>query len=62
VSEQTNDWAVLDELLGMETVPALDNGLGALTFYGSGALCVSGRVLGVSAGVVGGLEAMIAVV
>jgi len=34
VSEQTNEWAVLDELLGVEAAPALDNGLETLAFYG----------------------------
>jgi DNA invertase Pin-like site-specific DNA recombinase len=34
VSEQTNEWAVLDELLGLEATPTLESGLGALAFYG----------------------------
>ena len=34
VSEQANEWAVLDDLLGVETVNAPDNGVGALAFYG----------------------------
>jgi DNA invertase Pin-like site-specific DNA recombinase len=34
VPEQANEWAVLDELLGVEAAPALDNGVGALAFYG----------------------------
>lgn len=34
MSEQANEWAVLDELLGVEAAPALDSGLGALAFYG----------------------------
>ncbi len=34
MSEQANEWAVLDELLGVEAAPALDNGVGALAFYG----------------------------
>jgi hypothetical protein len=34
VSEQANEWAVLDDLLGVETVSAPDNGVGALAFYG----------------------------
>lgn len=34
VSEQPNEWAVLDDLLGVETVNAPDNGVGALAFYG----------------------------
>ena len=34
MSEQVNEWAVLDELLGVEAAPALDDGVGALAFYG----------------------------
>jgi hypothetical protein len=34
VSEQANEWAVLDDLLGVETVNAPDHGVGALAFYG----------------------------
>jgi hypothetical protein len=34
VSEQTSQWAVLDELLGVEAAPALDGTAGALAFYG----------------------------
>lgn len=32
--EQSNEWTVLDELLGLEAAPALDNSVGALAFYG----------------------------
>ena len=34
MSEQTSQWAVLDELLGVEATPVLDDGGGALAFYG----------------------------
>jgi hypothetical protein len=34
VTEQVNEGAVLDELLGVEAAPALDNGVGTLAFYG----------------------------
>jgi DNA invertase Pin-like site-specific DNA recombinase len=34
VSEQTSQWAVLDELLGVEATPVLDDGVGMLAFYG----------------------------
>lgn len=34
MTEQTNEWVVLDELLGVEAAPALDNGVGTLAFYG----------------------------
>jgi hypothetical protein len=34
MAEPTNDWAVLDELLGLEATPTLESGLGALAFYG----------------------------
>jgi hypothetical protein len=34
VSEQANEWAVLDDLLGVKTANAPDNGVGALAFYG----------------------------
>ena len=34
MSEQADEWAALDELLGVEVVPVPDAGLGPLAFYG----------------------------
>jgi DNA invertase Pin-like site-specific DNA recombinase len=34
VSEQVSEWAILDELLGVEVAPAVDDSGGALAFYG----------------------------
>jgi DNA invertase Pin-like site-specific DNA recombinase len=34
MAEPTNDWAALDELLGLDATPTLESSLGALAFYG----------------------------